>query len=154
MAEMWTRVTWLGLESWFWWLQNRLDKITHDSRLDLDLTAIDLRLDSDFAPLTCNDSIRQKHLFFYITNIFPASRARYQRRIHFREKKTAREDKSTLVSSIISKRNFDIIYILFRITVLVSYRLRLRWRWSVSSFSSVARFGGFPRPIGLHFEDV
>ena len=32
--------------------------------------------------------------------------------------------KSTLVSSIISKRNFDIIYTLFRITVLVSYRLR------------------------------
>ena len=122
MAEMWTRVTWLGLESWFWWLQNRLDKITHDSRLDLDLTAIDLRLDSDFAPLTCNDSIRQKHFFFYIANKFPAWRARHQRRIHFREKKTASEDKSTLVSSIISKRNFDIIYTLTLTLLLLQFK--------------------------------
>ena len=79
----WTRDR---LESWLWWLQTRLDKITHDLRLDLDLTALDLRLDSDFASLTCNDSTCLESKTFIvldISNIFPAWRARHQRRIHF-----------------------------------------------------------------------
>ena len=126
-AEMWTWVKLIGLESdWSHDFDDfilRLDKITHYLRLDLDLTAIDLRLARTLPLwLVWLDMSWVKNIYClrYLT-YFPPGGLDTQDAFTFVKmiRKKNSEQRQIHTSSIISKRNFDIIYTLFRITVLV-----------------------------------